>query len=702
VANPVSLAHEGSIAVITVDNPPVNAISAAMRRGLLTAVDQLAAEPALQGVVLLCAGRTFMAGSDISEFDGVLTQPDLRDVLLAFESLPCPTVAVLHGTALGGGVEVALAAHYRIAERKARLGFPEISLGIVPGAVGTQRLPRLIGAQAALQLFLDGKPVSAEQALALGLVDAVVEGDLRAAGINFLRSILAAGKGVRRTRDGVVQPLPAQKLAALRSQSAAQHRGLSTPELDIQAVRASWELPFEQGVGVERALSEGSLRTPESRALRHLFFAERAVAEVPGINTRVALRTVQRVGIIGSGTMGGGIAMAFANAGLSVVLIDLDQAALDRGLGIVRKNYAVSVKRGRMTEAEVEQRMSLIAASTRYDALAEVDLVIEAVFEDLALKQKIFAELDRICRAGAILATNTSTLDINRIAAVTARPQDVIGLHFFSPANVMRLLEIVRTDTTADDVVATAFALAKRIGKVGVLSRVCFGFIGNRMMDPYAREAERLVLEGAAPAQVDSALEQFGMAMGILAVFDMAGIDVGVKVRQANPEQKSPDPTFYRCDAVLHAQGWFGQKSGKGYYRYEAGSRERLPHPEALALLAEEAARLGVTQRTDITAREILERCLFALVNEGARILEEGIALRPGDIDVVYTSGYGFARWRGGPMFWADQIGLDVVLAGIEKYGRQGNPADWKPASLLVRLASEGSSFTAWQASRHG
>ena len=702
MANPVSLAIDDGIAVITVDSPPVNAISVAMRRGLSAALSLLADGPVPRGVVLLCAGRTFMAGADISEFDSVLVPPDLRQVLWEFESLACPTVVVLHGTALGGGVEVALAAHYRIAERHTKIGFPEITLGIVPGAVGTQRLPRLIGAEAALGLLLDGKPVSAEQALALGLVDALVDGDLRAAGIAFMQDLLAAGKGPRRTRDGVVEPLSEAQIGVLRSQSARQHRGVITAELDIQAVRAAWELPFEQGAAVERVLSEGSLLSPESKALRHLFFAERAVSPVPGMGPSAVARRVERIGIIGSGTMGGGIAMAFANAGIAVVLLDVDQAALDRGLAMVRKNYALSVKRGRLTALAVEQRMALISPTTQYADLAQVDLVIEAVFENLALKQQIFVQLDQVCRPGAVLATNTSTLDINLIAAVTGRPQDVIGLHFFSPANVMRLLEIVRTDTTADDVVATAFELAKRIGKIGVLSRVCFGFIGNRMMDPYAREAERLVLEGASPAQVDGALEAFGMAMGILAVFDLAGIDVGVKVRQANPQQNSPDPTFYRCDAVLYEQGWLGQKTGKGYYRYDAGSRERGVHAEAENLMAAEAARLGVAQRTNITEREITERCLFAMINEGARILEEGIARCPGDIDVVYTSGYGFARWRGGPMFWADQIGLDTVLAGIEKYGRQASPADWEPAPLLVRLVSEGSTFTAWQASRHG
>jgi 3-hydroxyacyl-CoA dehydrogenase len=437
--------------------------------------------------------------------------------------------------------------------------------------------------------------------------------------------------------------------------------------------------------------------------MRHLFFAERAVVDVPGIGAGDKPRTIASAGIIGSGTMGGGIAMAFANADVPVVLIDVSQAALERGLATIRKNYEVSVKRGRMTPADVEKRMGLIKPSTAYEDLAQVDLTIEAVFEDMALKKKIFTELDRVMKPGAILATNTSTLDINAIAAVTKRPADVIGLHFFSPANVMRLLEIVRTDKTSNEVVVTAFQLAKKLKKVGVLSKVCFGFIGNRMMDPYGREAERLVLEGATPAQVDGALERFGMAMGLLAVYDMSGVDVGVNVRKANPDrQPKDDPTFYRSSQVLFDNGWLGQKSGKGYYRYEAGSRERLTHEDALKVLAAEGKKFGINRSGPISDTEIVERCLFTLINEGARVLEEGVALRPGDIDTVYTAGYGFPRFRGGPMFYADEIGLDTVLAALEKYGKQGNAKDFEPAALLKELAAKGSTFAAWHAARSG
>jgi 3-hydroxyacyl-CoA dehydrogenase len=700
LSQPISVAFESGVAVITVDSPPVNAISAAIRRGLLAITRDLAVRTDVQAIVFCCAGRTFMAGADISEFGGVMAPPELRNVLTEFESLPQPIVMALHGTALGGGVEVALAGHYRIADRGAKLGFPEITLGIVPGAVGTQRLPRLIGAEQALGMFLDGRPVGAEDALKLGLIDEIAEGELRAAAIAYARKLVAAGKGPRRVRDRPVTPLTETQIAAFRAQAAKQHRGMITPELDIAAVRASWELPFDQGLAVERAISDGSLGTPESKAMRHLFFAERAVTDVPGITAADKPREIASCGIIGSGTMGGGIAMSFANADLRVVLIDVDQAALDRGLGVIRKNYEVSVKRGKMTAADVEKRMALIQGSTRYEDLAGVDLAIEAVFEDMALKKKIFTELDRVMKPGAILATNTSTLDINQVAVATRRPQDVIGLHFFSPANVMRLLEIVRTDTTGKDVIATAFALAKKLKKVGVLSKVCFGFIGNRMMDPYAREAERLVLEGANPAQVDAALEEFGMAMGILAVFDMSGVDVGVKARRANPErQPKNDPTFYRSSQVLFDQGWLGQKSGKGYYRYEAGSRERLTHDEALKLLGDEGRKLGIARGTSISREEIAERCIFSMINEGARILEEGVALRPGDVDVVYTSGYGFPRRRGGPMFYADQIGLETVVSGLKKYAQYGVAADWEPAPLLKKLAQSGSTFAAWAAS---
>jgi 3-hydroxyacyl-CoA dehydrogenase len=701
LSQPISVAIEDGIAVITIDSPPVNAISAAIRSGLLSITRSLATNRDARAVVLVCAGRTFMAGADISEFAGVMAPPELRNVLTEFESLPQPIVVALHGTALGGGVEVALAGHYRIADKGAKVGFPEITLGIVPGAVGTQRLPRIVGAEKALAMFLDGRPVGAEEAKQLGLVDEVVDGDLRAAAIAYAKRLVAEGKGPRRVRDNKVAPLTEAQIATFRAQAAKQLKGMITPELDIAAVRASWELPFEQGLAFERAISDGSLGTPESRAMRHLFFAERAVTDVPGLTPADKPREIRRCGIIGSGTMGGGIAMSFVNVDIPVVLLDVDQASLDRGIATIRKNYESSVKRGRMTPADVEKRMSMVTTSTRYEDFGDCDLAIEAVFEDMALKKKIFVELDRVMKPGAILATNTSTLDINQIGSATKRPKDVIGLHFFSPANVTRLLEIVRTDSTSNDVVATAFAVAKKVKKIGVLSRVAYGFIGNRMMDPYAREAERLALEGATPAQIDSALEDFGMGMGILAVFDMSGVDVGVKARRANPDHvPADDPTFYRASQLLFDQNWLGQKNGKGYYRYEDGSRDRLQHDEALKILADEGRRLGIARSEPISRQEIIERCIYPMINEGAKILEEGVALRPDDIDVVYTSGYAFPRRHGGPMFYADSIGLDTVLAGLEKHGKGRRPDDFRPSSLLKQLAESGSSFAAWAKSR--
>jgi 3-hydroxyacyl-CoA dehydrogenase len=701
LSQPISVAIEDGVAVITIDSPPVNAISAAIRLGLLAITRDLATNRDARAVVLVCAGRTFMAGADISEFAGVMAPPYLRHVLTEFESLPQPIVVALHGTALGGGVEVALAGHYRIADKGAKLGFPEITLGIVPGAVGTQRLPRIVGAEKALAMFLDGRPVGAEEAKQLGLVDEIAEGDLRTSAIAYAKRLVAEGKGPRRVRDNKVAPLTEAQIATFRAQAAKQHKGMITPELDIAAVRASWELPFEQGLAFEHAVSDGSLGTPESKAMRHLFFAERAVTDVPGLTPADKPREIKRCGIIGSGTMGGGIAMSFVNVDISVVLLDVDQASLDRGMATIRKNYESSVKRGRMTPADVEKRMGLITTSTKYEDFGDCDLVIEAVFEDMALKKKIFADLDRVTKPGAILATNTSTLDINQIGSVTKRPKDVVGLHFFSPANVTRLLEIVRTDSTSNDVVATAFAIAKKVKKVGVLSRVAYGFIGNRMMDPYAREAERLALEGASPADIDSALEDFGMGMGILAVFDMSGVDVGVKARRANPDHvPADDPTFYRASQLLFDQNWLGQKNGKGYYRYEAGSRDRLRHDEALKILADEGKRLGVARSEPISRQEIVERCVFSMINEGAKILEEGVALRPADIDVVYTSGYAFPRRHGGPMFYADSIGLDTVLAGLKKYGKGRRAADFEPSALLKQLAESGSTFAAWAKSR--
>ena len=688
----VSVAQSGPIAVCTIDNPPLNVLSQRVRRDLLEALHSMAADPRAQAIVLCCAGRTFASGADLAELAGEIAAPGYAEVLGTIESFDRPIIAALHGTTLGAGVELALACHYRIAAANAQLGMPEITLGIVPGAGGTQRLPRLIGAKNALDMLLSGRPVGGNSAKELGLVDEVASGDLHVAATAFAMQLIGSRTPPRRTCDSVVPDLNEDTLTEARTYAAKTLRGRTTPELVIQAVRES-SLPMNAGLQRETELSAQSLRSTESKALRHLFFAERQTAKVPGMKSDVAARTIASVGVIGSGTMGRGIAMCFADAGVPVKILDSSTAALANGLARIEDNYRTSVQRGRLREEDLRRRMDLICGIASYLDLREVDLIIEAVPEDMALKRQIFGTLDRVARPGAILATNTSTLDVNEIAATTGRPEDVIGLHFFSPANVMRLLEIVRADRTHSDVVATAFGLARRLGKIGVLSGVCYGFIGNRMMEPYAREAERAVLEGATPAEVDGALESFGMAMGILAVFDLAGVDVGVLTRKDRVLQMAQDPTYYRCSALLYEHGWLGQKSGRGFYTYEG--RERKPNPQAEALFREEARRLGVTQAAP-PAQEIQQRCLYALVNEGARILAEGIAQRAADIDVVYTSGYGFPRHLGGPMFWADSMGLAQVVQGIEALAQRYGRAQWEPAPLLVELARTGGRLSDW------
>jgi len=693
----------GDIAVVTIDAPPVNAMTREVRAGLKASFEALRGKPDVKAIVLACAGRTFLSGGDMREFDTGVLEPGYHGVLRLIEDSPVPVVAALHGTVMGGGLETAVSCHWRIALDSTRIGLPEITLGIIPGAGGTQRVPRLIGLEPALDLMLSGKPLGAQQALEVGLIDRVASGDLPAAALAYARELVAQGAGVRRTRERSVAG--AEKadeiIAARRAQAAKTMRNRNSPNVLLDAVAASVKLPFDQGIAYERSLSVEVEKAVEGRAFRHLFFGERELRKVPGIAPDVRGRKVERVGIVGAGTMGGGIAMCFANAGIPVVMLDTAQANLDRGLATIRKNYERSVSRGSLAPAQLEQRLALIRGSLDDADLADADLVIEAVFENLALKKQIFTRLDAVARPGAVLGTNTSTLDIDEIAAVTRRPQDVIGLHFFSPANVMQLLEIVRAKATADDVLMTALDVAKAIRKTGVVAKVCYGFIGNRMMDPYGREAERCVMEGATPEQVDSALESFGMAMGILAVYDMAGIDVGYLTRKERAHLLPQDPTFYRPTALLYERGWLGQKSGRGYYRYDGADRKRTPDPEAIAIFRAEAERLGVPQRQP-SAEEIQQRCLYAMINEGARILEEGIALRASDIDIVYASGYGFPRYRGGPMFYADTVGLAVVLDKIREFQRTLDPQYWQPSPLLERLAREGKTFAQWQAEQSG
>ena len=686
----VRLEKSGRTGLVIIDSPPVNALSEAVRKGLEYCFRQAAADDSVEAVVLLCAGRTFIAGADIAELGGEMGDTGYHELFAEIEGIDKPVVAALHGTALGGGVEAALACHYRVAAKSARIGFPEINLGIVPGAGGTQRLPRIVGAKQALQTFLSGRPVDAEQALSSGLIDAVADDDLQQFAIDYAEELLENKKGPRRTCEVTMvrDKETDDYLRSERSRVAEQMPGREVPGMDIDAVEAALDLPFDEGLKREKEISDASLETTEAKAMMRLFFAERQTAKIPGIDPGLA-RKIGSGGIVGAGTMGRGIAMAFANAGLPATLLDIDQDAVDAGLVAIRGEYERRVKKGRMTAEAAEERVALIQGSVNYDDVADADVVIEAVFENMALKKEIFATLDDTCKSGAILASNTSTLDVAEIAVATKRPQDVVGLHFFSPAQIMRLLEIVRTDETADEIIATSMKLAGKLRKVGVLSGNSYGFIGNRMMDPYGREAEHMLLEGATPRQIDNVLQRFGMAMGLLAVFDMAGVDVGYKVREARKEFLPDDPGFYRASALLVERGWLGQKTGTGFYRYEAGSRERLDNPEAIEMFANEAAKLGITRR-DLSDDEIEQRCLCALVNEGAKVLEEKVALRASDIDVVYTSGYGFPRHRGGPLFYADTVGLDVICERIDGFAASLDPQYWEAADLLRDLAKSG------------
>jgi 3-hydroxyacyl-CoA dehydrogenase len=690
--------RDAELALLIVDSPPVNTIDATVRAELSAAVRAIAADATVRGVLLLCEGRTFFSGADMAEFGGPPREEEYRQLLDAIEAMSVPVVAAMHGTVLGGGLEIALACHYRVAAPATRFGMPEVTLGIIPGAGGTQRLPRLIGAEHALNLILSAKPVDAAQAQKLGLIDAIVSGDLRSEALAYLRELLAAGKSMRRTCEMLIPAATAT--TDIFERAAKQARKLYPNRraglIAIEAVRAATQLPFAAGLEYETQRVNECKQSTESKGAVHAFFAERATRRIPDLPDSVQGRPVAQAGVIGAGTMGGGIAICFADAGIAVTLLDADAAALERGLANIDRTYQSMVDRGRLDAAEKAQRLSLIRPSLDYGDLAAVDVIIEAAFEDMALKQAIFRKLDAAAKPGAVLATNTSTLDIEQIAAATDRPGDVIGMHFFSPANVMPLLEVVRTAKTSGTAIRTVMDVAKALRKTPVLAKVCYGFIGNRMMEGYAREAERMVLEGATPRAVDSALEAWGMAMGILGVFDMAGIDVGVNVHTANANRYPPDPTYYQADFALYEAGRLGQKNGKGYYRYEPGNRTRIDDPEALAILRARARKLQVPER-EHSEQEMLERCLYPLLNEGLRILEEGVALRASDVDVVWTSGYGFPRYRGGPMFYADTIGLPALLEGIEKYRDTLGPMHWQPAPLLVQLVEQRRTLAQWE-----
>jgi len=698
----VVMTVEGNVAVLSVNNPPVNTINAAVRESLLAALADIRAHAGIQAVVLVCEGSTFFSGADIGEFSGPPQEAAYRDMFRQLEELPMPVVAGMHGVVMGGGLEISLACHYRVAMPGTRFGFPEVTLGIFPGAGGTQRMPRLIGVEKTLDLILSARPVDVAAAIALGFVDAEIQGDVRTATVEFARMLIRDGAGPRRTAERSVDVSTATPsiIERLAAQAKKLYPNRQAALSAIDAVAASVRLPFEEGLLYETELVNVAKATNESKALVHVFFAERDTRKVPGIPADTKSRAIASAAVVGAGTMGGGIAICFANAGVPVNILDNTQQALDRGLAVIGNTYDSMVKRGRMTQAEKERRMTLIHGTLQYADLANADVIIEAVFESLDLKRKIFTALDEVAKPGAVLATNTSTLDINEIAAATRRPQDVIGLHFFSPANVMPLLEVVRTDRTDSAVIRTALDLAKSLRKTPVVARVCYGFIGNRMMEGYAREAERMVLEGATPRQVDTALEDWGMAMGILAVFDMAGIDVGVNVHRANADRYPKDPAYYQADFALHAAGRLGQKNGKGYYKYVPGDRSRHDDPEAIDILRGTAQRLNIQARSH-SALEIVERCLYPLINEGMRILEEGVAARAGDIDVVWCAGYGYPRYRGGPLFHADTIGLKTVHDGILKYRELFGPMHWEPAPLLARLVAERRTLAEWDRARN-
>ena len=696
----VNLSKDGEVGIVTVNNPPVNALSPGVPEGIVAGVEAFEHDPAVRAIVLIGGGRTFIAGADIKEF-GKLTAggdrkrgPGLNAVLDRIEGCSKPVVAAIHGTALGGGLETAMACHYRVAIPSAQVGQPEVKLGIIPGAGGTQRLPRLAGVAKALDMCWQGDSIRAADALKFGIVDEIVEGDLLAGAVAFARG--KAGSAPRRTRDltdklGTLEA-NAPVFAAARDAARKRARNVLAAQAAIDAVEAATRLPFDEGVGRESELFQACLFSDQSKAMIHVFFGEREVAKVPDVPKDTPLIPIAKAAVIGAGTMGGGIAMVLANAGIPVLLKETGQSALDRGLKTITKNYANSVAKGRFTQEVMDARMALITPTLSYDGFAEVDLVIEAVFESMALKKEIFATLDTICKPGAILASNTSTLNIDEIASATKRPEAVIGTHFFSPANVMRLLEIVRGAASSHSVIATCMALSKKLGKVGVLVGNCRGFVGNRMFGPYRREAQFLVEEGASVEAVDKALYDWGMAMGPLATGDLAGLDVGWRIRKEYKEIGDSSVRQPLIEDRLCDEGHYGQKTGSGWYEYDENRKPRhSAHTDAV--IAACRAETGIPQR-EISAEEIVDRCIYALVNEGARLLEEGYAMRSVDIDIIYLSGYGFPAPRGGPMKYADLVGLDKVYARVCEFERQHGKL-WEPAPLLKQLAEQGGTFSA-------
>jgi 3-hydroxyacyl-CoA dehydrogenase len=689
-----ALAVRDGIAVITMNNPPVNGLGNALRARILENLKKADADPAVKAAVLIGAGRAFSGGADIREFGRPREKPDLPEVNDFQDGMKKPLVAAIGGFALGGGLELALACHYRIAAAGAQLGLPEVKLGILPGSGGTQRLPRAIPVAEAVRMMTTGNPISAEKALDLGLVDEVVRGgDLLPAALDYAKKLLAEKKPLRRIRDmnAKVPGDPAAFFRQVRETVAKESRGYPAPLEIVACVEAAVTKPFDEGRKVERERFAHLVETSESRALRHAFFAERQTTKIPDVPEDTPTRPIEKAAVIGAGTMGGGIAMSFANAGLPVTVVETSQEFLDKGLARIKGNYAATVQKGRLTQGDMDKRMALIHGTLNLGQIANADIVVEAVFERMDVKQELFRKLDGIVEDGAILATNTSTLDVDQIAAVTRRPEDVVGTHFFSPANVMRLLEVVRGKKTAKDVLATTLKLGKTLKKVPVVSGVCDGFIGNRMLEKYGQQSLFLIDEGATPQQVDAALERWGMAMGPFRMYDMAGNDIGWEIRKRRAKER-PDMVYSRIADRICEQGRFGQKTGKGFYRYEPGSRSALPDPAVDDIIRRYREEVGVEPRA-ISDEEIVERCIYALVNEGAKILEEGIALRASDIDMVYLTGYGFPPYRGGPMFYADTIGLAKVLSTLQRFQSGYQGAQWKPAPLLVKLAQTSRRF---------
>ena len=694
----VKLTRSEDVAVITIDNPPVNALSPGVPEGLLAAIQAAAADAAVRSVVVIGAGSTFIAGADIREFgkmvSGERPRISLLPLLLAIEDSPKPVVMAIHGQALGGGLEVAMAGHYRVIAPGAQVGQPEVKLGIIPGAGGTQRLPRLAGVAKAVEMCAFGEPISAQEALALGVADRIIGADLLGGAVAFAREVENRPASKTRERQEKLAGFDPSVFAAARDTAQKTRRGQKAPLAAIDAVEASPKLPFEEGCRVEARLFDECLYSNQSRALIHAFFGERTVNKIPDIPKNTPLLEIRRAAVVGAGTMGGGIAMNYANAGIPVIVKEVSGEALDRGLSTIRKNYANSVAKGRFSQAVMDERMALITPQLTYDGFEEADIIVEAVFEGMGLKKQVFREIDLVAKPSCILASNTSSLDIDEIASATRRPESVIGHHFFSPANVMRLVEVVRGKATAREAIATSMALARRLKKVAVVAGNCRGFIGNRMLGPYFREAQFLIEEGATVEAVNQTLYDFGWAMGPLAVSDLAGLDVGWRIRKEFKHLEKPGVRVPLVADRLCELGRFGQKTGRGFSLYDE-NRRPLADPETAALIEQVARQAGIERRA-VQAEEIVDRCLFALVNEGARLLGEGIALRAVDIDIVYLNGYGFPAWRGGPMFYADTVGLEKVLGRVREFEARHGSDLWSPAPLLEQLASDGNTFAGY------